>query len=108
MPHTGPILEGTGDTDYERYVRVPELLALQKKKEELAHPVERLLQTTHQAAELWLHQVDYEIDRAAALIRQDRPHIAADRPLRCRLPRDRASDQPVILDSMARHAYHRL
>ena len=25
--HTGPILEGKGDTDYERYVRVPELLA---------------------------------------------------------------------------------
>ena len=24
--HTGPILEGRGSTDYERYVRVPELL----------------------------------------------------------------------------------
>ena len=36
--HTGPILEGKGDTDYERYVRVPELLALQKEKEQLAHP----------------------------------------------------------------------
>jgi tryptophan 2,3-dioxygenase len=30
--HTGPILEGRGDTDYERYVRVPELLELQKPK----------------------------------------------------------------------------
>ena len=25
MSHTGPILEGKGNTDYERYVRVPEL-----------------------------------------------------------------------------------
>ena len=83
--HTGPILEGKGDTDYERYVRVPELLALQKEKEQLAHPEERLFQTTHQAAELWLHQVDYEIDRAAEMIADDQPQIAADLLNRCRL-----------------------
>ena len=33
MSHTGPILEGKGLTDYERYVRVPELLDLQKPVE---------------------------------------------------------------------------
>src|SRR5438105_1464933 len=49
MSHTGPILEGRGDTDYERYVRVPELLELQKPVEKLSHPEERLFQTTHQA-----------------------------------------------------------
>src|ERR1700682_4171032 len=66
MSHTGPILEGRGDTDYERYVRVPELLELQKPVDELSHPEERLFQVTHQAAELWLHHIDHEIGRVAA------------------------------------------
>ena len=63
MSHTGPILEGKGATDYERYVRVPELLELQKPIELLAHPEERLFQVTHQTAELWLHHIHYEIER---------------------------------------------
>ena len=105
MSHTGPILEGVGDTDYERYVRVPELLALQKKIEELAHPEERLFQTTHQAAELWLHQVDYEIDRAAEMIR-DEQRIAADLLNRCRLIIDLLREQIIILETMAPADYH--
>ena len=81
--HTGPILEGRGDSDYERYVRVPELLELQKPAEELSHPEERLFQTTHQAAELWLHHVDYEIGRAVALIADDDIALAAELLDRC-------------------------
>jgi len=104
--HTGPILEGKGDTDYERYVRVPELLALQKEKEQLAHPEERLFQTTHQAAELWLHQVDYEIDRAAEMIADDQPQIAADLLNRCRLIIDLLREQIIILETMAPADYH--
>jgi tryptophan 2,3-dioxygenase len=106
MAHTGPILEGRGDTDYERYVRVPELLALQKPKEELAHPEERLFQTTHQAAELWLHQVDYEIDRVVEMIRDGQPHIAADLLNRCRLIIDLLREQIIILETMAPADYH--
>jgi tryptophan 2,3-dioxygenase len=106
MSHTGPILEGQGDTDYERYVRVPELLALQKKPEQLAHPEERLFQTTHQAAELWLHQVDYEIDRAAEMIRDEQPQVAADLLARCRLIIDLLREQIIILETMAPADYH--
>jgi tryptophan 2,3-dioxygenase len=106
MPHTGPILEGKGDTDYERYVRVPELLALQKTKEQLANPEERLFQTTHQAAELWLHQVDYEIDRAGEAIRGDQPQVAADLLNRCRLIIDLLREQIIILETMAPADYH--
>lgn len=106
MPHTGPTLQGRGETDYERYVRVPELLALQKPKEELAHPEERLFQTTHQAAELWLHQVDYEIDRAVEMIRDDQPHVAADLLNRCRLIIDLLREQIIILETMAPADYH--
>jgi tryptophan 2,3-dioxygenase len=106
MPHTSPILEGRGDTDYERYVRVAELLELQKPKEQLAHPEERLFQTTHQAAELWLHQVDYEIDRAAQLIGGDQPHHAADLLVRCRLIIDLLREQIIILETMSPADYH--
>src|SRR6058998_1347206 len=106
MPHTGPILEGRGDSDYERYVRVPELLELQKPVELLSHPEERLFQTTHQAAELWLHHIDYEIDRIAAGIDADQPHVAADLLHRCRLILDLLREQIIILETMAPADYH--
>ena len=104
--HTGPILEGRGHTDYERYVRVPELLDLQKPVELLAHPEERLFQTTHQAAELWLHHIDYEIDRAVAFIESDDAPLAADLLNRCRLIIDLLREQILILETMAPADYH--
>ena len=104
--HTGPVLEGKGNTDYERYVRVEELLELQKPVDKLAHPEERLFQTTHQAAELWLHHVDYEIDRAVALINEDRAHQAADLLNRCRSIIDLLREQILILETMAPADYH--
>lgn len=106
MPHTGPILEGKGDTDYERYVRVPELLELQKSVEQLSNPEERLFQVTHQTAELWLHHIDYEIDRACALIDGERPELAADLLHRCRLIIDLLREQIIILETMAPADYH--
>ena len=104
--HTGPILEGRGSTDYERYVRVPELLELQKPVELLAHPEERLFQTTHQAAELWLHQVDYEIDRSVELIRGDQIGRAAGLLDRCTGIINLLRQQIVILETMAPVDYH--
>jgi tryptophan 2,3-dioxygenase len=106
MPHTGPILEGKGDTDYERYVRVPELLELQKPIEQLAHPEERLFQVTHQTAELWLHHIDYELDRAVVHIDADEPELAADLINRCRLIVDLLREQIIILETMAPVDYH--
>ena len=106
MPHTGPILEGKGATDYERYVRVPELLELQKPIDQLSHPEERLFQVMHQTAELWLHHIDYEIDRAVACIEQDSPEPAADLLHRSRLILDLLREQIVILETMAPVDYH--
>src|SRR6266567_5378055 len=106
MSHRGPILEGEGSTDYERYVRVPELLALQKRPEQLANPDELLFQTTHQAAELWLRQVDYEIDRAAVKIEEGVAHEAAGLLVRCRMILDLLREQIVILETMAPADYH--
>jgi tryptophan 2,3-dioxygenase len=104
--HTGPILEGKGDTDYERYVRVPELLDLQKPKDLLSSPEEALFQTTHQAAELWLHHIDYEIHRAADAIAEEKIDIAADLLRRCRLIVDLLREQIIILETMAPADYH--
>ena len=104
--HTGPILEGRGDTDYERYVRVPELLELRKPVEQLAHPDERLFQTTHQAAELWLHHVDYEIGRVAAFLRAGELRRAAGLLHRCRMIVDLLREQIVIVETMAPADYH--
>lgn len=106
MPHTGPILEGKGDTDYERYVRVPELLELQKSVEQLSNPDERLFQVMHQAAELWLHHIDYEVDRVAGHIESDEPELAADLLHRCRLIVDLLREQIIIMETMAPADYH--
>jgi len=106
MSHTGPILEGRGDSDYERYIRVPELLELQKPIDKLANPEERLFQVMHQTAELWLHHIDYEMDRVAAHIDSDEVAAAADLLHRCRLIVDLLREQIIILETMAPVDYH--
>ena len=104
--HTGPILEGRGNSDYERYVRVPELLELVKPAELLSNPEERLFQVMHQSAELWLHHIDYEIDRSVVVINEDNPQLAADLLHRCRLIIDLLREQIIILETMAPADYH--
>ena len=64
-----PILPGRGASDYERYLRTDELLALQKAPEERAHPDELLFQTVHQSSELWLKFATAEVARATTHIR---------------------------------------
>lgn len=63
-----PILEGTAATDYERYLRTDELLALQKTSEEAVHHDEHLFQTVHQSSELWLKLACVEIEHATVLV----------------------------------------
>jgi tryptophan 2,3-dioxygenase len=100
------ILEGRGETDYERFVRVPELLELQKPAELLSHPDERLFQITHQAAELWLHHIDFEVGRVIAAIRDNDVTLAADLLERCRRIIDLLREQIIILETMTPADYH--
>jgi tryptophan 2,3-dioxygenase len=65
-----PILPGDAPSDYERYLRTDELLALQKEPEERSHPDELLFQTVHQASELWLKLATSEVERATANVRE--------------------------------------
>jgi tryptophan 2,3-dioxygenase len=60
-----PILPGPGASDYERYLRTDELLALQKGPEEWVHRDELLFQTVHQSSELWLKLATAEVAEAA-------------------------------------------
>jgi tryptophan 2,3-dioxygenase len=64
-------------TDYEKYIRTEELLALQKAPAELACHDELQFQVVHQAAELWMKLVAHELDRAVALFDGDSLEKAA-------------------------------
>jgi tryptophan 2,3-dioxygenase len=63
-----PILAGAGGSDYERYLRTDELLALQKTADEWVHRDELLFQTVHQSSELWLKHAWVEAEEATRLV----------------------------------------
>ena len=63
-----PILPGTAKTDYERYTRTDELLALQKPAAEMSHPDELTFQVIHQASEVLMKGSAFELERACAAI----------------------------------------
>jgi tryptophan 2,3-dioxygenase len=77
----GPVLPGPGASDYERYIRTDDLLALQKTAAERAHHDELLFQITHQSSELWLKLGSTEVDTATGQI-EDGDLRAAIRSLR--------------------------
>lgn len=59
-----PILPGTAETDYERYLHTDELLALQKSGAERNHPDELLFQVVHQSSELMMKGAIDDLERA--------------------------------------------
>jgi tryptophan 2,3-dioxygenase len=67
------ILVGEGDSDYERYIRTPELLSLQKGPEEWLHRDELLFTVVHQSSELWLKLATSEINQSLSYLADDNP-----------------------------------
>ena len=63
-----PILEGEGNSDYERYLRTDALLALQKTSDEWIHRDELLFQSVHQTSEIWLKLAWNEVEEATRLV----------------------------------------
>src|SRR5262245_29855627 len=59
-----PVLEGKGATDYERYLRTDDLLALQTPTDKLSHPDELTFQVVHQSSELLMKGASWELERA--------------------------------------------
>ena len=74
--YSQPVLPGEGASDYERYLRTDELLALQKTPEEMAHRDELLFQTVHQSSELWLKLACFEVETATQHLRAHEPAAA--------------------------------
>lgn len=94
-----PVLPGTAATDYERYLRTDELLALQKPAAERVNDDELLFQVVHQSSELWLKLASADVERATALVDGDQP-AGAVRLLR------RASDSVDLVTSNTRMLEH--
>lgn len=66
-PMAGNPFDGSyssGKSEYERYLRVPELLELQKAPDQRTHPDELLFQTVHQVEELWMKVIVHELGEA--------------------------------------------
>ncbi|HLU69022.1 MAG TPA: tryptophan 2,3-dioxygenase family protein [Kofleriaceae bacterium] len=102
-PFDGPY--GSGKTEYERYLRVPELLALQKPPETRSHPDELMFQTIHQVEELWMKVIVHELGESISHLDGDRLALAQhalDRA--CRIEA-LAEEQLRLFDSMHPSAY---
>jgi tryptophan 2,3-dioxygenase len=92
-------------TDYEKYIRTAELLALQKPADELSTHDEMQFQIVHQVAELWMKLVQHELDSVVA--RLDRDEIAEATYLFQRIHRIQRLllTQLDLLDTMAPRDY---
>jgi len=62
------ILNGEGKSDYERYLKLSELLNLQPVKETWKHRDELLFTVVHQTSELWLKHATAEAGQAASFL----------------------------------------
>jgi len=92
-------------TDYEKYLRTEELLALQKRAAELVTHDELQFQIVHQVAELWMKLAAHEIDRLIGLLNQDQPILATYTLRRVNEIQRLLEGQLRLLDTMAPRDY---
>ena len=95
-----------GKTDYEKYIRTEELLALQKTADEVVNPHELLFQVTHQAAELWMKEILYELALVCDWMEKGELHQASVLLHRCGLILANIADSIEVLETMAPADYH--
>ena len=101
-----PILPGPGATDYERYLRTDELLALQKAPDQMAHRDELLFQTIHQSSELWMKLACFEVETAISYIQTQKLAQATRLMRRAVSALDRVQDATLMLENLAPWDYH--
>jgi tryptophan 2,3-dioxygenase len=92
-------------SDYEKYIRTNELLALQKPDDKLSCPDELQFQTVHQVAELWMKLAVHEGDRAANEMRAGALGKATRLLHRLGQIQRLLHDQLGLLDTMAPRDY---
>lgn len=93
-------------TDYEKYIRTEELLALQKPVSACANEEEPLFQVMHQAAELWMKQILHEVGRICRFMDEDKTWEASNLFHRVALAWHLLARQIEITETMAPADYH--
>jgi tryptophan 2,3-dioxygenase len=101
-----PILPGTAASDYERYLRTDELLALQKSPEEISHPDEVTFQVVHQSSELLMKAASWELTRARDMTESGDFDNAARLVRRANRLLDYPIDLLHILETITPYDYH--
>jgi tryptophan 2,3-dioxygenase len=101
-----PILPGTAASDYERYLRTEELLALQKEVSQLLHKDELTFQVVHQSSELLLKGAAFELERALTLIGEADFLNAARLIRRANMEIDYPIQLLHILETITPYDYH--
>jgi tryptophan 2,3-dioxygenase len=103
--YSQPLLPGDAASDYERYLRTDELLALQKTPGEQVHRDELLFQTVHQASELWLKLAWTEVQEATRLLEQGALDPAVRLVRRALLALDYVTAQLEMLEQLSPWEY---
>jgi tryptophan 2,3-dioxygenase len=101
-----PILPGRGASDYERYLRTDELLALQKKTQELRHLDEMTFQVIHQASELLMKGAAFELERALQCVKNGEYPDAARLIRRANLELEYPISMLHVLETITPYDYH--
>ena len=92
-------------TDYEKYIRTEELLELQKSAADLTCHDELQFQIVHQAAELWMKLVEFELRHFVTLIGEDGTARAMSTLRRVSRIQRILLQQLDLLDTMSPKAY---
>jgi tryptophan 2,3-dioxygenase len=92
-------------TDYEKYIRTEELLALQKRPEELTCHDEMQFQIVHQAAELWMKLIGFELRHFCRQLEDDQVAQAMTTIGRVARIQRQLLAQIDLLDTMSPKAY---
>jgi tryptophan 2,3-dioxygenase len=92
-------------TEYEKYLRTQELLALQKDPSQLTCHDEMQFQIVHQAAELWMKLSSFELRHFVELLEQDELLRAVSTLRRIARVQRLLIQQMDLLDTMSPQAY---
>jgi tryptophan 2,3-dioxygenase len=95
-------------TDYERYIRTDELLALQKPPADRANPDELLFQVIHQTFELWFKVCLNDVDEIVREMNESHYTRASQLLRRIGLTLGILTDQLQVLETLNPRDYHKI
>jgi len=103
-----PIPEGSGGGGGGRHLRADELLALQKRPEEMTYRDELLFQAVHQSSEPCLELIAFELEEATRATTEGPITDAVRCVRRANLAMVFVTDQLDMLDQMSPWEYHQV